>query len=86
MLQEREARQALAGDWLAAAETLFQRTHARSGKRQDEVISERLFGYLLRLDTATLPKPAAEPATPTGGSGYRCSLSIVKGLTPSPPG
>ena len=54
VLQEREARQALAGDWLAAAETLFQRTHARSGSRQDEAVSERLFGYLLRLDTATL--------------------------------
>jgi len=54
VLQEREARQALAGDWLAAAETLFQRSHAHSGSRQDEAVSDRLFGYLLRLDTATL--------------------------------
>jgi outer membrane PBP1 activator LpoA protein len=54
VLQEREERQALAGDWLAAAETLFQRSHTRSGSRQDEAVSDRLFGYLLRLDTATL--------------------------------
>tara|TARA_B100001057_G_scaffold252761_1_gene252998 strand:- start:566 stop:2338 length:1773 start_codon:yes stop_codon:yes gene_type:complete len=54
VLQEREARRALAGDWLAAAETLFQRSHAHSGSRQDEAVSDRLFGYLLRLDTATL--------------------------------
>ena len=54
VLQEREARWALAGDWLAAAETLFQRSHAHSGSRQDEAVSDRLFGYLLRLDTATL--------------------------------
>ena len=54
VLQEREARRALAGDWLAAAETLFQRSHAHSGSPQDESVSERLFGYLLRLDTATL--------------------------------
>ena len=64
VLQEREARQALAGDWLAAAETLFQRTHARSGKRQDEVISERLFGYLLRLDTATLTEASRRARDP----------------------
>ncbi len=56
VLQEREARQALRGDWLAAAETLFQRTHARSGNRHDEAVSDRLFGYLLRLDTATISK------------------------------
>ena len=54
VLQEREARQALAGNWLAAAETLFQRAHARAGNGQDEAVSDRLFGYLLRLDTATL--------------------------------
>tara|TARA_B100000214_G_scaffold374286_1_gene356593 strand:+ start:471 stop:2243 length:1773 start_codon:yes stop_codon:yes gene_type:complete len=54
VLQEREARRALEGDWLAAAETLFQRSHAHSGSRQDEAVSDRLFGYLLRLDTATL--------------------------------
>ena len=54
VLQEREARQALRGDWLAAAETLFQRSHAHSESRQDEAVSDRLFGYLLRLDTATL--------------------------------
>ncbi len=54
VLQQREARRALAGDWLAAAETLFQRSHAHSGSLQDEVVSDRLFGYLLRLDTATL--------------------------------
>ena len=54
VLQEREARWVLAGDWLAAAETLFQRSHAHSESRQDEAVSDRLFGYLLRLDTATL--------------------------------
>ena len=54
VLQEREARRALAGDWLAAAETLFQRSHSHSGNRQEEAFSDRLFGYLLRLDTATL--------------------------------
>ena len=64
VLQEREARQALAGDWLAAAETLFQRTHARSGSRQDEAVSERLFGYLLRLDTATLTEASRKARDP----------------------
>ena len=54
VLQEREARQALAGDWLAAAKTLFQRSNARPGSPQDEAVSDRLFGYLLRLNTATL--------------------------------
>ena len=54
VLQEREARRALAGDWLAAAETLFQRSDAHRGSRQDEAVSDRLFGYLLKLDIATL--------------------------------
>ena len=37
---------------------------ARSGKRQDEVISERLFGYLLRLDTATLTEASRRAGDP----------------------
>ena len=64
VLEEQEARQALAGDWLAAAETLFQRTHAHSGNRQDKAISERLFGYLLRLDTATLTEASRKARDP----------------------
>ena len=64
VLEEQEARQALAGDWLAAAETLFQRTRARSGNRQDESVSERLFGYLLRLDTATLTEASRKARDP----------------------
>ena len=64
VLEEQEGRQALAGDWLAAAETLFQRTHARSGNRQDKAISERLFGYLLRLDTATLTEASRKARDP----------------------
>ena len=79
VLQEREARQALAGDWLAAAETLFQRTHARSGKGQDEVISERLFGYLLRLDTATLTEASRRARDPNWRQWLQMQLVYRKG-------
>ena len=72
VLQEREARQAMSGDWLAAAETLFQRTHTHSIKREDETMSDRLFGYLLRLDTATL----AEASRRTSDLNWRQWLQI----------
>ena len=64
VLQEQEARRALAGDWLAAAKALFQRAHARSDSRQDQTVSDRLFGYLLRLDTATLAEASHAASEP----------------------
>ena len=79
VLEEQEARQALAGDWLAAAETLFQRTRARSGNRQDESVSERLFGYLLRLDTATLTEASRKARDPDWRQWLQMQLAYREG-------
>ncbi len=79
VLEEREARQALGGDWLAAAETLFQRTQTRLGNLQDEAVSERLFGYLLRLDTATLAEASRKARDPNWRKWLQMQLEYREG-------
>ena len=79
VLQEQEARRALAGDWLAAAKALFQRAHARSDSRQDQTVSDRLFGYLLRLDTATLAEASRAASEPNWRKWLQMQIAYREG-------
>ena len=54
VLRDLEDYSALEGDWLAAARQLFLRVQGVAKTSRDGTNSDRLFGYLLRLDTEVL--------------------------------
>ena len=73
VLRERELHAVLAADWLSAAELVFQRAKQKqsfsrgTGLRRDggsSAESDRLFGYLLRVDLGTLRQQRASSSDP----------------------
>ena len=72
VLSEQEKRSALAGDWLTAAKHLFHLSRRGSAGRRSETVSDQLFAYLLRLDSAMLQ----EQLTDTNDSDWRRWLEM----------
>ena len=83
VLRERELRAVLAGDWLSASELLFQRLRwERLSSRDNDSLRldiDKLFGYLLRVDPATLQQQREKSGDPEWQSWITMQIAYRSG-------
>ena len=80
VLSEQEKRSALAGDWLTAAKHLFHLSRRGSAGRRGETVSDQLFAYLLRLDSAMLREQLAATNDPDWRRWLEMQVAYRQGL------
>ena len=80
VLSEQEQRSALTGDWLTAAKRLFHLSRRGSAGRQSDTVSDQLFAYLLRLDSAILHEQLTDTESPDWRRWLAMQVAYRQGL------
>lgn len=80
VLSEQEQRSALTGDWLTAAKRLFHLSRRGSAGRQSDTVSDQLFAYLLRLDSAILHEQLQDTENPDWRRWLAMQVAYRQGL------
>ncbi len=80
VLSEQEQRSALTGDWLTAAKRLFHLSRRGSAGRQSDTVSDQLFAYLLRLDSAILHEQLQDTESPDWRRWLAMQVAYRQGL------